>query len=152
MVGRANFMIVSYIYFMFIINIRKNRFGNIRQMIGFFEGGRGLFFAVGAQILKNSKFSLISMLRIFRSTPRIQGNPPSAVFMCWMETITRGLPPCIVINGTAGPVLTANAWKSRRPPIHGNRFPNRVSPRRFFCPEPSAAGLSGRLFVRLYYC
>ncbi|XP_022163512.1 bumetanide-sensitive sodium-(potassium)-chloride cotransporter-like [Myzus persicae] len=31
------------------------------------------------------------------------------IFMCWIETISRGLPPCIIINGSTQPVLTVNA-------------------------------------------
>ncbi|XP_025413085.1 bumetanide-sensitive sodium-(potassium)-chloride cotransporter-like isoform X2 [Sipha flava] len=45
---------------------------------------------------------------IILSTPRTN-EKIDKLFMCWMETITRGLPPCIIINGNTGPVLTANA-------------------------------------------
>ncbi|XP_015371390.1 PREDICTED: bumetanide-sensitive sodium-(potassium)-chloride cotransporter-like [Diuraphis noxia] len=31
------------------------------------------------------------------------------LFMCWMETITRGLPPCIIINGSTEQVLAVNS-------------------------------------------
>ncbi|CAI6364618.1 unnamed protein product [Macrosiphum euphorbiae] len=31
------------------------------------------------------------------------------LFMCWIETISRELPPCIIINGSTEPVLTVNA-------------------------------------------
>uniref|UniRef100_A0A2S2PML0 Solute carrier family 12 member 2 n=1 Tax=Schizaphis graminum TaxID=13262 RepID=A0A2S2PML0_SCHGA len=31
------------------------------------------------------------------------------LFMCWIETISRGLPPCIIINGSTEPVITVNA-------------------------------------------
>ncbi|KAL5242061.1 hypothetical protein ACI65C_009471 [Semiaphis heraclei] len=31
------------------------------------------------------------------------------LFMCWIETISRGLPPCIIINGSTDPVISVNA-------------------------------------------
>ncbi|KAL5242036.1 hypothetical protein ACI65C_009446 [Semiaphis heraclei] len=30
------------------------------------------------------------------------------LFMCWIETITRGLPPCIIINGSSDQVIAVN--------------------------------------------
>ncbi|VVC37173.1 SLC12A transporter, C-terminal,Amino acid permease/ SLC12A domain [Cinara cedri] len=45
---------------------------------------------------------------IILSTPRTN-EEVNISFMCWLETITRGLPPCIIINGNTGPVFTANA-------------------------------------------
>eukprot|EP00102_Acyrthosiphon_pisum_P019740 XP_016656950.1 PREDICTED: solute carrier family 12 member 1-like [Acyrthosiphon pisum] len=45
---------------------------------------------------------------IILTTPK-NNEEINILFMCWIETISRGLPPCIIINGSTEPVLTVNA-------------------------------------------
>ncbi|XP_022163509.1 bumetanide-sensitive sodium-(potassium)-chloride cotransporter-like [Myzus persicae] len=45
---------------------------------------------------------------IILTTPK-NSDEINILFMCWIETISRGLPPCIIINGSTQPVLTVNA-------------------------------------------
>ncbi|XP_027848383.2 bumetanide-sensitive sodium-(potassium)-chloride cotransporter-like [Aphis gossypii] len=45
---------------------------------------------------------------IILTTPK-NNEELNILFMCWIETISRGLPPCIIINGSTEPVITVNA-------------------------------------------
>ncbi|KAL4099116.1 hypothetical protein QTP88_023594 [Uroleucon formosanum] len=45
---------------------------------------------------------------IILTTPK-NNEEINILFMCWIETISRGLPPCIIINGSTEPVITVNA-------------------------------------------
>ncbi|XP_026809407.1 bumetanide-sensitive sodium-(potassium)-chloride cotransporter-like isoform X2 [Rhopalosiphum maidis] len=45
---------------------------------------------------------------IILTTPK-NNEEINILFMCWIETISRGLPPCIIINGSTESVITVNA-------------------------------------------
>ncbi|XP_015367251.1 PREDICTED: bumetanide-sensitive sodium-(potassium)-chloride cotransporter-like [Diuraphis noxia] len=45
---------------------------------------------------------------IILTTPK-NNEEINLLFMCWIETISRGLPPCIIINGSTQSVLAVNA-------------------------------------------